>query len=86
MASIIQDRVTLWTLEAKYFGKVDVGSTLMLEALRFTLESNDILKWLNVYLFLYACGHSPCLCMHALCFKTLCGWRYFVFEVVYVSN
>ena len=42
--------MTLWTLElefsnAEYFGKVDVGGVTTLEALRFTLESNDILDW-----------------------------------------
>jgi len=51
MATNILERITLWMLEdksvdAKYFGKVDIGGTIKLEALRFTLESNDILKWL----------------------------------------
>ena len=50
MASGIPERVTLWTLEAEdadpeYFGKVDLGGATTLEALRFTLESHDILEW-----------------------------------------
>ena len=50
MASVIPDRVTLWTLEEdfgdpEYFGKVDVGGASTLEAQRFTLESNDVLEW-----------------------------------------
>ena len=44
------NRITLWTLESdatdrEYFGKVDVGRASTLEALKVTLESNDILEW-----------------------------------------
>lgn len=44
------DRITLWTLEGdfadpEYFGKVDIGGASTLEALRVTLESNDVLEW-----------------------------------------
>ena len=51
MARIILNRVTLWMLETEggdpnYFEKVDIASTSTLEALRFILESNDILEWL----------------------------------------
>ena len=50
MASVIPDRVMLWTLEEdfgdpEYFGKIDVRGASTLEALRFTLESNDVLEW-----------------------------------------
>jgi len=46
---IILERMTLWMLETEvgdpdYFGKVDVGGTWTLEALRFCLELNDILE------------------------------------------
>ena len=44
------NKITLWTLEfeatnREYFDKVDIGSAAMLDALRFMLESNDILEW-----------------------------------------
>ena len=50
MAANILDRIILWTLEdelgdPEYFGKVDVGGALNLEALRFTFESHDIFEW-----------------------------------------
>ena len=50
MAANLLDKVTLWTLESEfsnteYFGKVDIRGATTLEALRFTLKSNDILDW-----------------------------------------
>jgi len=49
MATNIPERIILWILEdesidPKYFRKVDVRSVAMLEVLRFTLESNDLLE------------------------------------------
>ena len=43
-------RITLWTLadestEPEYFGKVDIGGALTLEALQKILENNEILDW-----------------------------------------
>jgi len=32
-------------VDAKYFKMVDIGRALIMEALRFTLKSNDILEW-----------------------------------------
>lgn len=50
MASLVPKKVTLWTLEvecgnSEYFGKVDVGGVTTLRALKFTLETNDLLEW-----------------------------------------
>ena len=50
MAANINDKVTLWMLEFEaadldYLGKLDVGGASTLEALRLSLESNDVLDW-----------------------------------------
>ena len=50
MPTDLPNKVTLWILElefsdVEYFGKVDIRGATTLEALRFTLESNDILDW-----------------------------------------
>ena len=48
MAANINDKVTLWMLESEaadldYLRKLDVEGVLTLEALRLSLESNDVL-------------------------------------------
>lgn len=48
MASHVPNMVTLWALEAEsnnvgYFGKIDISGTMTLEALKFMIETNDLL-------------------------------------------
>ena len=50
LGNMAAEKVTVWTLEsnaadAEYLGKLDVGRTSTLEALKSYLDSNEVLEW-----------------------------------------